>query len=225
VAETFHIPLNVTRTRVTVLGFLMSVILFAVAALVNFQGTQLQEVLGNQLKVLIPLFLGFSFAFLALGIFIISQDSRRHGDSHVWVYSVGEVFLFVALAQTTSGILLLFMDLFTFALVRAPEKVFTTATMDANFMALSNQLLNSIFWLAAIAWFAMTYLIPFFAFNRIPLPKNKRPIVYFSYFCLLMLAFSISGGLYHLLGLAANAQYGRLTPFVAQLIQPILWNF
>jgi len=203
----------------------MSVILFAVAALVNSQGTHLQGVLGNQLRVLIPLYLGFCFTFIALGTFIVSQNALKNGNSNIWLFSFGEIFQFIAFAQTISGIMLLFMDMFSFALVRSPEKVFTGATIDSNFMAASSQLFEMIFWLSAAGWFIMTYLVPLFTFYRIPIPNHKSRIIFFAYFFLLMIVFSITGGLYHLLGLAGDPQYGRLTPFLDQLIQPILWKF
>ena len=219
-----EIPLNVTRTRVTVLGFLMSIILFAIGAIASFEGTPIHQVIGNELRLLVPLFIAFTFAFTSLGFFIVSQNTRTDGNSDIWFYSFGEVLMFIALAQATAGVLLLFMSVISIALLKSPEMLFKAVALTPKFKKSSAFLFEWIFWVASVGWFSVVYLIPILSFYRNPLPNHKTWILYLSYFGLLFLVFWISGLLYHLLLLEGDQFIGAFYPFLGQAIQPILWR-
>jgi hypothetical protein len=219
-----EVALNVTRTRVTVLGFLMSIILFAIGAIASLEGTPIHQAIGNELRLLIPLFIAFTFAFVSLGLFIVSQNTRTGGNSDIWFYSLGEVLMFIALAQGTAGVLLLFMSVISTALIRSPEVLFSLAEMTPEFRKIAAFLFEWIFWIAAGGWFSVVYLIPVLSFHRNPLPHHKTWILYLSYFGLLFLVFWVTGVLYRLLSLEGGEMFGDLYPFIGQVIQPILWR-
>lgn len=219
-----EIALNVTRSRMTVLGFLMSIILFAIGAIATFESTPVHKVIGNELRLLVPLFIGFTFAFVSLGFFIVSQNTRAEGNSDIGFFSVGEVLMFIALSQTTAGVLLLFMSVMSTALMKSPEILFSAAELTPTFRKIAAFLFEWIFWFAAAGWFSVVYLIPTLSFKRNPLPHNKTWTLYFSYFGLLFLNFWVTGILYRLLSLEGGKMFGDLYPFIGQVIQPILWR-
>ncbi len=90
------VALNVTRTRVTVLVFNLSIISFMLSMLKTSTGLE-------HLSTSVALFLGFCLTLLGLWLLLYSQSWDKLGLSRPWPFVLGSMTTYLALSQTVTA--------------------------------------------------------------------------------------------------------------------------
>ena len=96
------VALNVTRTRVTVLAFNLTII--SVMLSIKVAGGELgQHGLLAHLSSTAALFVGFCLTLLGLWWLLLSQNLDAEGLSQPWPFTLGAITVYLALSQTVTA--------------------------------------------------------------------------------------------------------------------------
>ena len=96
------IALNVTRTRITVLVFNLTIIAFMFSML-KASGASADHVSAAHLTSSLALFTGFCLTLLGLWWLLFSQNLDAEGLSHPFPFTLGSIATYIALSQTTTA--------------------------------------------------------------------------------------------------------------------------
>ena len=100
--KTNLIALNVTRTRVTVLVFNLTIIAFMFSIL-KASGASDDHVTAAHLTSSAALFMGFCLTLLGLLWLLTSQNLDAEGLSRPWPFTLGAITTYLALSQTITA--------------------------------------------------------------------------------------------------------------------------
>lgn len=218
------IALNVSRARLTVLGFAQAVILFAFGIFVQIEGGERSGVIWAHFTASVPLFIAFGLAICSSALFLISQTLNRDGNSEVWTFSFAEIVMYVALGQTLSGVLQEFVIAFSATLKAQSLSMGASSPIAAEFSrSFANfQLLTH--WFAATVWCLIVYVAPFGSVMRIQMGWKQKWVLIGIYITLLIVVFGLSAHAFYLTELARGNETSVSRLFVQQFWQPALWN-
>ncbi len=96
------IALNVTRTRVTVLVFNLTIISVLLSMIVGRGGTAEQQIMAH-LTSYAALFVGFCLTLMGLFWLLFSQNLDAQGQSRPWPFTLGSITTYLALSQTVTA--------------------------------------------------------------------------------------------------------------------------
>lgn len=97
-----EIALNVTRTRVTVLGFNLTIIALMLS-LLKTRGATADLSVTAHLSSSVALFVGFCLTLLGLWLLLDSQKLDAEGLSRPWPFTLGAITTYLALSQTVTA--------------------------------------------------------------------------------------------------------------------------
>ena len=154
------VAVNVMRTRVTVVGFNI--------AIVSFQLTELRSLTVGQVKLPsihssahidadIALFMGLALSLAALVVFVASSRYDPVGVCTPWLVVLGDVLMYLALAESTAA----FFEPFLGALVAASRDF-------GQHQAALQTVVTAVAAAGATAWFLAVYVGPVLALWRAP---------------------------------------------------------
>ena len=215
---------NVTRTRVTVLGFNFTIVIFLSGFIVGNSGHPIELAIWYHLNEFVALFSGLLIGFFALYLYLFSQDLDFEGGSGIWSFTFAEVLMYVALAQTLSGAAQYFTVMLSNAIDNFPSLVSqeTFPTVEFDYAASYIKLL--LFWISSIAWLFFVYFAPIFAVCSNPLSwKRKIPILLF-YLSILSIVFLIAAQVHYLKALNQTQTMDIFNLFINQFFQPKQWG-
>jgi hypothetical protein len=215
---------NVTRTRVTVLGFNFTIVIFLSGFIVGNSGHPIELAIWYHLNEFVALFSGLLIGFFALYLYLFSQDLDFEGGSGIWSFTFAEVLMYIALAQTLSGAAQYFTVMLSNAIDNFPSLVSqeTFPTVEFDYAASYIKLL--LFWISSIAWLFFVYFAPIFAVCSNPLSwKRKIPILLF-YLSILSIVFLIAAQVHYLKALNQTQTMGIFNLFINQFFQPQQWG-
>jgi len=215
---------NVTRTRVTVLGFNFTIVIFLSGFIVGNSGHPIELAIWYHLNEFVALFSGLLIGFFALYLYLFSQDLDFEGGSGIWSFTFAEVLMYVALAQTLSGAAQYFTVMLSNAIDNFPSLVGkeTFPTVEFDYAASYIKLL--LFWISSIAWLFFVYFAPIFAVCSNPLSwKRKIPILLF-YLSILSIVFLIAAQVHYLKALNQTQTMDIFNLFINQFFQPKQWG-
>jgi len=208
------VALNVTRTRVTVLVFNLSIISFMLSMLKSSTGLA-------HLSTSIALFLGFCLTLLGLWLLLYSQTWDKLGLSRPWPFVLGSMTTYLALSQTVTA----FIHEYLLGL-KSVFKTIPTGMVDPHdFMVLNNTVVLILFTMAALIWFLITYIAPMSIFlrHKNPVTIGRRWILALYYLSIQIPIFWIYTITWRLEYTTTEQQLTMAELFALQFIQPVLW--
>jgi len=215
---------NVTRTRVTVLGFNFTIVIFLSGFIVGNSGHPIELAIWYHLNEFVALFSGLLIGFFALYLYLFSQDLDFEGGSGIWSFTFAEVLMYVALAQTLSGAAQYFTVMLSNAIDNFPSLVSQETFPTVEFDYAASFLKFLLFWISSIAWLFFVYFAPIFAVCSNPLSwKRKIPILLF-YLSILSIVFLIAAQVHYLKALNQTQTMGIFNLFINQFFQPQQWG-
>jgi len=216
------IALNVTRTRVTVLAFNLTIISFMLSIKVGRGEIAHQNVLPH-LSSTVALFAGFCVTVLGLWWLLVSQNQDTQGLSKPWPFTFGSITTYLALSQTTSAFMheyLLGMKAGVYGAVQAISEPLPGVV--------GHDSLGHAAWLVllvmgAAIWFLITYVAPLLTVLKGPLATRRAWTFAVYYLAIQVPVFWVYAEAWQTTSLAEHAEMSTLTVFALQFLQPLLW--
>jgi len=216
------IALNVTRTRVTVLVFNLTIIAFMFSML-KASGASADHVAAAHLTSSLALFVGFCLTLLGLWWLLFSQNLDAEGLSHPFPFTLGSITTYVALAQTTTA----FMHEYLLGVESVSEAARPGVAESAQSLlrldALGDTALLILFVMAGGVWILTTYVGPLAAVFKSPVRDSRRWVFAAYYFVLQVPIYWVYARAWHLLYVPADQPTDMLSLFALQFLQPFLW--
>lgn len=216
------VALNVTRTRVTVLSFNLTII--SVMLSIKVAGGELDQhdVLAH-LSSTSALFVGFCLTLLGLWWLLVSQNLDAEGLSQPLTFTLGAITTYLALSQTVTA----FMHEYLVALQTGVETALSGAVEGmqslARFEHLSHSALLILVGIGGATWILMTYVAPLVTVLRGPVSGHRRWLIVVYYVALQAPIHWVYANAW-LLG-TGPAGHSQNLPmlFALQYMQPVLW--
>ncbi len=205
------IALNVTRTRVTVLVFNLSIIsfMFSILATKSPSADSLPHVSTS-----VALLMGFFLTLLGLWLLLLSQDWDEIGLSRPISFTLGTMTTYLALSQTVTA----FVHEY---LIRTMNNTLQTEAADTlhGFAGLSNTGLLMILIMGGVIWILITYIGPLGAIRKSQ--SREWRWLYASYYLGLQIPINwITAEAWYL---QTDQSMNMLSFFALQFMQPLLW--
>jgi hypothetical protein len=217
--KTNQIALNVTRTRVTVLVFNLTIIAFMLSILKAGGGSADMAHLTSSLA----LFVGFCLTLLGLWWLLFSQNLDAEGLSQPWPFTLGAITTYLALSQTVTA----FMHQYLLGIESAVEASRPVVAESAQSLirldALGNTALLVLLVMGGGVWALTTYAAPLIAVLKSPVRGDRRWVFAGYYFALQVPIYWIYARAWHLQYVPADQPTDMLSLFALQFLQPFLW--
>ena len=213
------IALNVTRTRVTVLVFNLTIISFMFSILAAKHSTG-----GlSQLSTSVALFIGFCLTLLGLWLLLYSQNWDELGLSRPLPFTLGAMTVYLALSQTITA----FMHEYLLDVIMK-DKSSNLVNLNSSgtfvgFDVLGNTELLVLVGMGAAVWGLITYAGPLIVVLKSPQRGVWRWVLVGYYFALQVPIYWVYSKAWHLEYIPANQSVDILSLFALQFIQPLLW--
>ncbi len=221
--DSMDVPINVTRARITVLGFALALCLFASSTLLSIGQAYRFSAVWVFLPSFVALSLGFSLTLVAMLLFVNALRLDSGGAGRIWPFSFGELLMYLALSQVLAGGIQYLATGLMFVFHNVPQRTGLDPEQIELLMPLAEQLT---FWLtlcAGMGWLATMYAAPVYFVIRNPLPWNRKWLLAVTYLVLLIVVSWISAIPYQLHARAAGKQENLAAHFAGQFAQPLLW--
>lgn len=216
------VALNVTRTRVTVLAFNLTII--SVMLSIKVTGGELgqQGVLAH-LSSTAALFVGFCLTLLGLWWLLVSQNLDAEGLSHPWSFTLGSITVYLALSQTVTA----FMHEYLLTVKTSIEMVLPAAVKEpqllAQYEAFGNSALLILLGIGGAAWVLMTYVAPLVTVLRSPVHRRGRWLLAGYYVALQAPIHWVYANAWYLATVPSGRSESLSVLFALQYMQPVLW--
>ena len=210
------IAVNVTRTRVTVLVFNLTIISFMFSILATKHSPD-----GlSQLSTSVALFMGFCLTLLGLWLLLYSQNWDELGLSRPLPFTLGAMTVYLALSQTITA----FMHGYLLGVISDVK----TSRLDSSgifvgFDAFGDTALQVLAGMGAVIWVLITYVAPLIILLKNPLGRGWRWLLGGYYFALQIPIYWVYSRAWHLEYVPADQTVDILTLFALQFVQPLLW--
>ena len=214
------IAVNVTRTRVTVLVFNLTIISFMFSILAANHSPDKGL---TQLNTSVALFMGFCLTLLGLWLLLFSQNWDEVGLSRPVPFTLGAMTVYLALSQTITA----FMHGYLLGVI-SEVKASRLANLDSSgafigFDPLANTTLLVLAGMGAAIWVLITYIGPLIVVLKSPLRSGWRWVLVGYYFALQIPVYWVYSRAWHLEYVPADQSLDLLSLFVLQFVQPLLW--
>ena len=220
--KTNQIALNVTRTRVTVLVFNLTIIAFMFSIL-KASGASDDHVAAAHLTSSAALFVGFCLTLLGLLWLLSSQNLDAEGLSRPWPFTLGAITTYLALSQTITAFMHEYLLGVESAVEAARPGVAESAQSLIRLDALGDTALLILLVMGGGIWILITYVGPLLAGLRSPVGGNRRWVFAGYYFVLQVPIYWVYARAWHLHYIPADQPTSMLGVFLLQFIQPLLW--
>ena len=216
------ISLNVTRTRVTVLVFNLTIIAFMFSML-KASGASADHVAAAHLTSSLALFTGFCLTLLGLLWLLASQNLDAEGLSRPWPFTLGAITTYLALSQTITAFMHEYLLGVESAVEAARPGVAESAQSLIRLDALGDTALLILLVMGGGIWILITYVGPLLAGLRSPVGGNRRWVFAGYYFVLQVPIYWVYARAWHSQYIPADQSTSMLGVFLLQFIQPLLW--
>ena len=220
--KTNQIALNVTRTRVTVLVFNLTIIAFMFSML-KASGASADHVAAAHLTSSAALFMGFCLTLLGLLWLLASQNLDAEGLSRPWPFTLGAITTYLALSQTITAFMHEYLLGVESAVEAARPGVAESAQSLIRLDALGDTALLILLVMGGGIWILITYVGPLLAGLRSPVGGNRRWVFAGYYFVLQVPIYWVYARAWHSQYIPADQSTSMLGVFLLQFIQPLLW--
>ncbi len=221
-ARRSEIALNVTRTRLTVLVFNLTVIALMISILAS-SGSIRGEAAREHLTTTVALFVGFCLTLLGIFWLLHSQNLDTEGLSHPIPFTLGTLTTYVALSQTVTA----FIHEYLLGIERTVNVPQAEGAGDASalvgLLVLGDASLLILVILGAGVWLLMAYVAPLIAILRCSVAKRVRWVFVGYYFAMLAPVYWVYAEAFALQYGTAGLTTDMLGLFALQFLQPLLW--
>lgn len=217
------IALNVSRARLTVIGFMLTIDIFALGIFLSHREHQVSLKIISDLSVFYALVASLCVGTVAALLMLVSERFDSQGNSDVGIFGIAEMTMFVAIVQTIDGISKGFIAIFQLNLA---EPAFATFGIPGTgeLVAASESFRGMIFWLISLCWIFIVYVAPFWSLSRMPC-KPLRKIFFAGYYlALTCVAFMLSAYAMNIEMLARGESIGIARLFLLSFWAPGLWG-
>jgi len=218
-----HIDLNVGRSRLSILAIVLALFLFGAGLFVSLGQQYEVRAVWLFLTSFVPITLGFALTVAALMIFLLSQRLGARGSCEIWSFCVGELLMYVALAQALSGCLQNFVIAITGVLRVTPQELALAPEIAREVGGLSSRLSSLLLLVTGLVWGSIVYAAPVLFLLRIGLPRKGKWLLGAAYLVLLVVVFWVSAFPYQIKARSAGRPGTLGGYFVQQFWQPSLW--
>ena len=207
--ETTAIALNVTRTRVTVLAFNLTIISVMLSLKTGSGEFTRHDALLQHLPSTVALFVGFCVTLLGLWWLLVSQNQDEQGLSRPWPFTFGAVTTYLALSQTTSAFMQEYLAGVKAAIHAAEKSVSGSVPALFGHETLGHPAALTLLTMGAVTWFH----------------RHKRRAWVFSvyYLAIQVPVFWVYAWTWHIASLAKGTETSLVNAFALQFVQPVLW--
>lgn len=223
------IALNVTRTRVTVLVFNLTIISLMLSMIVGGGGgaTNAQHVITH-LTSFAALFFGFCLTLLGLFLFLYSQNLDVQGLSRPWPFTLGSMTTYLALSQTVTAFMHEYLVEFE-SFVEAAGPILEDQTRSLvrldilELDAVGHTPLFILLVMGGAIWVLITYLAPLSTGIRGPIRGGRRWVFAAYYFAIQVPIYWVYANAWQLQYVPPDQPTDILSLFGLQFVQPLLW--
>ncbi len=218
-----EIALNVTRSRITVLVFNLTIIAFMLSIMsTRSVGADYHAI--THLTSSVALFVGFCLTILGLLWLLFSQNCDAQGMSRPRSFTLGSMTMYLALSQTVTAFMHEYLVGVKSALeVAQPNGIERSFQPLVRLDALDDSALLILFVMGGGIWVLTTYVAPLAAAIKAPVRGGWRWVFAGYYFSLQVPVYWIYARAWHLEYVPADQPVNMLNLFALQFIQPLLW--
>lgn len=220
--KTTQIALNVTRTRVTVLVFNLTIIAFMFSIL-KASSASAEHFVTTHMTSSVALFVGFCLTLLGLLILLASQNLDAVGLSRPFPFTLGSITTYLALSQTITAFMHEYLLAVEAAVEASQSRVAESVQGLVRVDALGNTALLILLIMAGGVWISITYVGPLTAVLRSPVRGDRRWVFAGYYFTLQVPILWVNARAWHLQYVTADQPTDMLNLFALQFLQPLLW--
>ena len=215
------IALNITRTRVTVLVFNLTIISLMLSIMAAARSTSADHTDIAHLTSSVALYIGFCLTLLGIYVLLASQNLDAQGLSRPLPFTLGSITTYLALSQTVTAFMHEYLLGFEVVLeaARPGESVHSLAGLGA----LGDTGLLVLFVMGAAVWILTTYVAPLHTGLKSPVPGGQRWIFAGYYLALQIPIYWVHAGAWRLQYVPADQPTNMLSIFALQFVQPLLW--
>jgi hypothetical protein len=217
-----EIALNITRTRITVLVFNLTIIALMLS-ITSARSVPVDHSLIGHLTSSVALFVGFCLTLLGILWLLSSQNLDAQGMSRPWPFTLGTITTYLALSQTVTAVMHEYMVKVKSTLEASgaigSEKIQTLVRLDV----LEDTALLILFIMGGGIWVLTTYVAPLSTGFRSPIRGGWRWVFAGYYFSLQVPIYWVYAMAWQLEYVPADQDMNMLSLFALQFIQPVLW--
>jgi hypothetical protein len=222
-SKTTGIALNVTRTRVTVLAFNLTIISVMLSLKTTSGEFTRHDALLQHLPSTVALFVGFCVTVLGLWWLLVSQNQDEQGLSRPWPFTFGAVTTYLALSQTTSAFMQEYLAGVKAGIHAAEASVSGSVPGLLGHESLGHTAALTLLTMGAVTWFLVTYAAPLVSVVRGPLAGRRAWVFPVYYLAIQVPVFWVYAWTWHIASLAKGAETNLVNAFALQFVQPVLW--
>jgi len=218
------IALNVSRARLTVIGFMLTIDIFVLGIFLSDVNQHLRLKILTEASLFFGLVSSLCIGTVAAILMLISQRFDPTGNSDVGTFAFAEMTMFVSIVQTISGIFAGFVTLFRVNLGAIAINAAGVTSGEVELVAAGGYFNQLIYWLFALSWGFTAYIAPLWSASRLPCSALRKRIYIAYYFLFTVLMFA-------LFAYALNIEYrvqGESPGFIQLFLQsfwaPGLWG-
>lgn len=218
------IALNVSRARLQVIGFILTIDIFALGIFLSSTDRHFSLQILIELNVFFSIVASLSIGTVSAILMLLSERLDSEGKSDVTIFAIGEMTMYVAIVQTIGGIFMAFIVLFHVSLGEPTVTAVGVTTTTAELLQAGESFQAMVSWMIALLWAFIAYVAPAWSLYRMP-DTRQRKFLYFGYYVILTsLVFALSAHALHIELLARGESIGVLRLFLQNFWAPGLWS-
>ena len=217
-----EIALNVTRTRVTVLVFNLTVIALMLSIMAARSASADHSAMAH-LTSSVALYIGFCLTILGIYVLLASQNLDAQGLSRPLPFTLGSITTYLALSQTVTAFMHEYLLGFEAALAVARPDVAQGLQGLVGLGILGDTGLLILFVMGAAVWVLTTYVAPLHSGLNSPVPRRWRWVFAGYYLALQIPIYWVLAEAWRLQYVPADQSTNMLNLFALQFVQPLLW--
>ena len=218
------IALNVSRARLTVIGFILTINIFALGIFLGGVERHVSLQILAELNLFVSLVASLCVGTVAALLFLISERFDPIGNSDVTIFAIAEMTMLVAIVQTISGMSKGFIVLFQTNLGEPAVAALGLASTSADLLHSGESFRVIVFWFIALTWAFIAYVAPLWSLYRLP-DTPRRKYMYAGYYLILTsVVFTLSAYALQIEMLARGESVGILRLFIQNFWAPGVWS-
>jgi hypothetical protein len=218
------IALNVSRARLTVIGFVLTINIFSLGIFLNNREGSFSLKIISDLSVFYALVASLCVGTVAALLMLLSERFDPQGNSDVGIFGFAEMTMYVSILQTINGISQGFIAIFQHNL---GEPAFSSLGIPGTgeLIAASESFRGMVFWLISLCWIFIVYIAPFWSLSRMPCKPHGKVILAVYYLALTAVTFMLSAYAMNIEMLAVGESIGVARLFLLSFWAPGLWGY
>jgi len=218
------IALNVSRARLTVIGFMLTIDIFVLGIFLSDVDQHFKLKILTEASLFFGLVASLCIGTVAATLMLISERFDSTGNSDVGIFAFAEMTMFVSIVQTISGIFDGFVTLFQVNLGATAINAVSPTNGEAELIAAGGYFNQLVFWMFALSWGFSTYIAPLWSASRLPCSAQRKRIYITYYFLLTVVMFALVAYARNIEYWVQGETYGFIRLFLQGFWAPSLWG-